>query len=860
MAYNAVAQADLDVVSNASDPASRTPSPQLRRANEFQPVPLNTTNLGGDGYMEPASEDSGLGRLGSVIRSIGTTNYEVLEEDDYEVAQPAMSPKSPDLPMRGSSIRQSLPLDQPTPDLQALQGAYVGNVERLERSAECLSSSSADIGSEIRRIDQEQKIRSGSSASNSIVDRNSGHSSYKHAPESQAPFSHSTRSRSASGSQLAQIVEPEHDHVHGEASDRIPTSAVLPPIYKPTQIQLDFGDQDHTDTVVGNDVGRPASVASNDTYQQARTLFTDFDGVHFVSDESGGPTRNVSLTRPPLARGSQPHEDPQVGEHMVYYPAPVPMMLNLPPRLSRNPNETAEREKRRTQLLNSVLPERRKPAGQNQDSESDLKRNKPLKDLPPQLRASVFFEPPTASVDIKVREASAGATFDSILDASARAPVTAFTDHPFAGQRGSDIYGNPGHKVSPDSAEYKTKRQSHRTFLSPKQTEHNAADAHEDTALRSDLDSESADGSGDESSEYDGSDRSYSENEGSQDEEDNDYMGTPNTLLAELQLRKQELQQRRRTFGNSVGMHSTLLELDAVAQRQKDQRQRKRVTLAWEGPDLDIHNDPDYEDVPLAMLYPERANASADARPLGLLEQRQQEENEPLSRRRARLRGEALPTPAPLRTRPSTVNFQPAADPDSGNEETLGQRQKRLRAKDRGSVAGQSDFTVEVLAELSQLNGQDERDEQDKENETLGQRRTRLQRESKLQNNLNPKTHRSRQSMADILRVRPATMALQPSHEPVVHRNSMDSRFLASQLSMHPAPFQFENMTSEFPRRPRHERANISELISRSNTFYSDAILGMNSLAYANPHHAKTRAAIESGQRDMINRWRQSVN
>ena len=91
-------------------------------------------------------------------------------------------------------------------------------------------------------------------------------------------------------------------------------------------------------------------------------------------------------------------------------------------------------------------------------------------------------------------------------------------------------------------------------------------------------------------------------------------------------------------------MHSTLLQLEAVAQKQSEHRRQRPVTLAWEDPDVHKHEEDEDEDVPLAVLFPEKANVPDQARPLGLMEKRELEESEPLSRRRARLRGEPSPS------------------------------------------------------------------------------------------------------------------------------------------------------------------------------------------------------------------------
>lgn len=824
--------------------------------------------------MKPASaaDDSSLRRLGSLIQSATDTSYEILEDDDYEPADPSrrsnslrqttvprpsarsLHSASPDPPLRSPSTDHPVPLSHPTPDLQSFQGAYVGNVERLERSAECLSSSLADIGSEIRKMDLDQKKCSPSSASDSVA---------------QGSIHAASRSRSASGSQLAQVPEPGHGLGYGEFPDRVPDVPMLPPIQLPANTQYGFSDQDQND-MMGAEGGmeRPLSAGSNDTFQQARTLFTDFDGVHFVSHDNGTElTRNVSLTKPPLATASESYKEPQTGENMVYYPAPVPMMLNLPPRLSHKP--AAERENRRTQLLGSIPLENRKSAPwlSEQDEEGvNDERGKATTDMPPHLRASVFFEQQASPVDVQVKQASAVATLESILDASARAPVTAFTDHPFAGHLGSEVYGRSRNKASKGVTEQKKKNKSRNTLVSnrhtlhpgpgensatvnalPKQTESGAADVHESTALRTDSDRDQA-----HSESTSGEDHSGSSDDDEQEGSDEElaYVGQPNTLLAELQMRKQELKQRQRTAANSVGLHTTLLELDAVAQKQSEHRRQKRVTLAWEGPDMDKAED-ETEDVPLAMLYPDKANLPDESRPLGLMEKRELEESEPLSRRRARLRGEAPPGPQPaLKTRPSTMTFRPVdgpVEPDSGDEgETLGQRLQRLKAKDQNSVAAQSDFATEVLAELGHLNEDDRTDKMENkippENETLAQRRARLQGEAKMQQKS---------------QLRPV------GYDPALHRNSMDPRLYGNRMAMHQAPSQFANVPSAgFPQHPGHAMANpYGHTTGHPNTFYSDAILGMNNLAYAmsGNYYQPPKPVIDPGQREIIDRWRQSI-
>lgn len=891
MAYNVVSQADLESASSATvSDASRGSSPQTRPTNAFQQLPMHTENTGDGSRMDPASlaDDSSMARLGSMMRSMTDTSYDMLEEDDdFEAADhstrsnslrraarldaSARSTKSasPDPPLRSPSTDHPVPLSHPTPGLQSLQGAYVGNVERLERSAECLSSSSADIGSEIRKMDQEQKRRSGSSSSSSIA-----------AAKSELP-----------PAEPAPLIDWMDTEPRYEIPDRAAFPPTLPHLQMSAYDQRGVNTQGQCDpTMNGNKIERPSTAASNDTYQQAKKLFSDFDGVHFVSSDNGQESfRNVSMTRPPLATGSESHKQPQTGENMVYYPAPVPMTLNLPPRLSRKP--AAEREKRRTQHLASVPLENRKSAARlsgHDQGGKDRRRSKPAAGLPPQLRASVFFEPPAASMDIERSQAPVTATLESILDASAHAPATAFTDHPFAGHIGSEVYGGASHRArSKGLADQRKKHRSRNTLVSNHHTfpagprrnsaafgesEVDVSGLNEATSLRNDTAGNEARSDDDSSSEDEDTDGSHSRNgqEREDGDEEPDYVGPPNTLLAELQMRKQELKQRRRIAANPVGLHSTLLELDTVAQKQSEHRRQKRITLAWESSNVKQPDDEDNEDVPLAVLYPDKANLPQGARPTGLIEKREMEEGEPLSRRRARLRGESpVESPGP-KTRASTMHFQHAAEPaEAGSEnegETLGQRLKRLKAKNRHSSAAESDFTTEVLAGLSHLNdgGEDDNKGQDaaQEDETLAQRRARLQEAAKSQSGIDPKPHNHRMSMAALSQVHRAPGSRQPSYGPVPHRNSRDPRLFKNRMPMqtssqhgpvHPAGYP---QCADYATTKPHGYAP-----SHPNTFYSDAILGANHLAYAASSSCPTapKSATEPGQQEMIDRWRRSV-
>ncbi|KAL3489371.1 hypothetical protein BJX62DRAFT_209327 [Aspergillus germanicus] len=872
MAYNAVSQQELD-----SDDDSRNPSPQ--------PQP---PHLGAD------PEDNSLGRMFQSMTTASYNNYTMAEEDEYVLtadprrsgtntnsanvsprrpsasAAPAPDPPAPVLvpdvsptedranlrtPTTENSNSNSVPLSHPTPGLQSLQGAYLHNVERLEKTAERLSLSSTDIGSEIRKMDLEQRRRSSST------------SNYTN--------SHSVQAGQPLTVSEQQALEdlPEHS-----TTTQQPIHSYLPPPPEPAAYPPKMNDQ------VG--IERPSSAASGDTYRQAKILFTDFDGVHFVPNGD----RRLSLTRPPLASRSEPYKQPQEGENMVFYPAPVPMMLNLPPRLSQRPDQT-EREKRRTQLLDIVSPENRKSAPwlSDQNQSNDRRRTKQPADLPPQLRASVFFEPPSASLDIDPAQTSAVATLDSILDASTTAPVTAFTDHPFAGPVGSEVYGSSRHgkdvagqrkKQRPKSTLALGQRSSNSNLRSSTlavntmypTSEAQAADTHETTSLRR-HDRESGTDTEDDSES--GTESSSGEDDSEEEEEDEShYIGPPATLLAELEKRKHDLKHRRRTAGNAVGMHSTLLELEAVAAKQSEHRRQKPVALAWETPDAHNNDEDEDEDVPLGMLFPDKAQAADEARPLGLMEKREMEESEPLSRRRARLRGE--PLPQPLEQRPMTMHSQAPQGPfafppedESGDEgETLGQRLRRLKGHERNVSKANTDFTTELLAEFDNLKDDENKDKENEpsqEDESLAQRRARLKKEADAKRNSGLKIPRYRRSMADVLHARrPTTAGHQSLQQEVPNANGspgqLNHRMSMQQLPVSAGPPKTAGGYSQYQAPSMVGPYGYG--MAHPNTFYSDAILGKGHLSYAMPnnfHPNAVRQGAEPGQRELIDRWRQSI-
>ena len=646
----------------------------------------------------------------------------------------------------------------------------------------------------------------------------------------------------------------------------------------------------------------PDRPRSTDTFREAEIAFKDFDGVHFSPDtneiveidEEGREVRRVSarnssgglsweaasLLRTPRASQLPPPEPPP-DEGMVYYPAPVPRMLNLPKRLSQLPAASVQ-AKRRSQVLGQLPPEARAsgpwlPQGKLNEN-SGVQRSgsrhsrgssgalpKPflsermsdnVSNLPPQLRANMFFEHQPIQQDIEIKSESAVATLDSILEASATAPVHAFVDHPYAGDVRKSVYSaertarrstNSAAPGSPESQKKTKKRRSSgfgallkrasssdeltrtskkngsRTSLLTDLGNMKLKKRKSQMSLGDDLDreQEAVRTPGDHLNEHDlqsgllpspqnasspNDERRLSRpatalsvrfedteqvQDGAKDEEeDEDLDGgeptfvQPSTLLAELQVRKAQQKSRSKTAATAFpnGMHSTLLQLDAVEEISKRKRKQQRIALAWEDPHqraLEADLDQDDEDVPLGMLFPGKDGKNhrqvGDGRdwdrPMGLMEKREMEDNEPLASRRNRLRGESpskgrAPSPDKrLGVLPNGSQLhlagQPDASPileqgdDEGEGETLAQRLKLMKTKEALDTAisdvapkeGErptSTFTDDVMSQFGGLDVKDQEKDTDlgaqkkpaaspdlgpEEEETLGQRRARLQRE-----------------------------------------------------------------------------------------------------------------------------------
>ncbi|KAI0908550.1 hypothetical protein F4824DRAFT_353169 [Ustulina deusta] len=615
----------------------------------------------------------------------------------------------------------------------------------------------------------------------------------------------------------------------------------------------------------------PNSAGSDGTFEQAERAFADFDGAHCspdvdaedsvnfqtlfaspmmespfnpsiepesVSEENEGESSRplISLPIGPPTVRPKSYLNPETGEMMLYYPARVPMMLNLPQKLSKKPKPQV-RNARKSQVLSAMPNANRQssaswvpelhpeplldplgpvmndlnptvhPSSKETNNNSSVavpaqdesqfpveshvqinesgnrmsripmtspnKRRSQLPDLgnlPPQLRASAYFELPSQVPTIQLKNGSATSTLDDILNASASAPVSAFTDHAFAGSLGAEVYGTDKkrkshmkrastaelHEPKNRSSIFHLRKPSALSRHSDSQDERRGADSIENNEERQRT-----------SASINGEPVQDGEEKDKESEEGLTYHGPPTTLLAELQMRKQQQKLRTRpaTTAFPNGMHSTLLELDKVAEVEHQARKGKRVNLAWEDPNSHPAGEDEDEDTPLGLLLASKGQDTGligvtpgAPRPLGLMERRDMEDNEPLSIRRNRLQGrEAGPIQrmtlarglnlAPALRAPSPQLRVVTPDGDEIEGETLGDRMRRLRSRDDNNPLPQhrpvsSSFSAELLSQLGDAFKEEEPETKDppkekgnsqvpptEEGETLGQRRLRLQAE-----------------------------------------------------------------------------------------------------------------------------------
>ena len=942
MAYASVAQTEHETTYNGNNDLQAA-SPTSPTLPEFAHRPLSSTFeeiSGAVSVIDPTAKDSqnGSGGFGNILRSISSSShsYEVVEDDDHEddLATPRKlnfsnvpphQPLHPDAhesstsseqrPVRTASVSRHLPLNHPIPDLQSMQGAYVKNVERLEESAERLSMTSS-LEDELHRTRSAQRrverTASGASSnasrharpsrqfstssySNSIIGVNRDARTGGYAPSgyitspigsirsgswAQNGSMHRCTSRS---SRLAQGAhEPELEGRPLDMGEVVPDRSA---IERPNEA---FEED------------RRVTSASYQAYNQRDDPFADFDGSHYNGRHSldRSSLRRISLQHPPLARDSKAYREAQPGEKMIYYPAPVPVMLNLPNRLSKA--NFGDREKRRTQALSGIPDEMRKSAAwlSTEDVNSPDKRN--LAVLPPQLRASAFFDQQSTSANIELKNGSAVQTLDSILDAAAHAPVSAFTDHPIVGHLGREVYGTE--KASRRSIhmdkEAKTKRRnSLSNMLKSRKSNgdlegkrHGRITSRESKAL------EQEDGlSGDELEQAAAHSIAPGEDEtvptavdGEDDDEDAEssssehrpgFSGAPTTLLAELQMRKEAQKQRNRTAADAFpnGMHSTLLELDAVTQLQQKSRKQKHVTLAWEDHDAADRQNFDDDDVPLAVLFPEKERPNhQDHRPMGLMEKKEREDNEPLSHRRARLRGEPVILPRAQSLAASQTNKQEddsskykvdlpgmSSDLDEPEQETLAQRRKRMKEEKERVTAG--NFASDVASQLG-LDTAEKLAEPPKTpeaEETLGQRRARLKEEAAKASAAGPQIR----TLADVLQAHPVgarqisseSQQSRPGQLPRLNTfgpaksstTQLNTGFSMPQLPAHMATLPYYNHTPYM-----NPAANGSARMLNGAAFGTNGHYGYGPGMQLDPMNGPP---LDPQQRALIDRWRQGI-
>ncbi|MCJ1328787.1 hypothetical protein MMC10_005464 [Thelotrema lepadinum] len=820
------------------------------------------------------------------------------------------------------SRADSVTLSHPTPGSSSLNGSNLANIERLELSAQRLSLSE-DIGEELRKLQDLQKqadsrkssVRaarqfSTNSQQNSIVNVNSvarsgGFSpeAYVASPTGSIMSPYSLQSAKSQGSMpksedASRSLEPAKE---GRPLD-FPPSPDLKVLTVRNSTEQDSNrvreeeDSHLKEPPQNKDTDRPNSAASGDTFRRAHDAFADFDGVHIpsdtpeIEDENHGLLKREASLSPPPDEGydddSQVAYIPPDHEELVYYPAPVPMMLSLPAKLSKGPS-AADIAKRRSAILRGAHEASQSDSnlGAFQEHEEDgmggTSRKRASK-VPSQLRASAYFDQGPLHHDLQIIGGSATQTLESILDHSTYAPVTAFTDHPMIGREGAEVY-NSGKASNNQKSTFakrgstqppKPKRRGNSFFAFGAKLRGISKPAEEEEPMEADEGQDSHD-------------QAAEEQEQEEDEDDEVPLERPATLLAELQIRKAQQKQRNRTAATAFpnGMHSTLLQLDAVAQVQKQARKQKQISLAWEATG-DADEDPD-EDVPLGVLFPGSKQQHEDDvarypedRPLGLLAQRNLEEQEPLSQRKSRLHGMQSSTRLTNQKHPSVLNLgsKGIADPPQleDEEETLGQRRRRLRGD---QAPGQprplsSDFASEVLSQFGVGKEQEKKNQMQSKTpdpeETLGQRKKRLQaekaRQATAQGGIQPaygaapaQQHRS---MADLLQSNPVGPR-QISHANIPG-TSPSGLINVGQRPRHASTFQQPTMEYQPTPLVRSKTDQQPQSIQYPNPmaqyaqFYGNNV---NAAGVGGQYYPvmPEQPPLHPQQRAMIDRWRQSV-
>lgn len=667
-------------------------------------------------------------------------------------------------------------------------------------------------------------------------------------------------------------------------------------------------------------------------FEQSQQLFEDFDGQHInetppaereveilpqVRPELGKRKSTATLLSPTETKFERPksYADPLTGQQMVFYPAPVPSMLQLPPKLSQRPNAQA-RAKRHTQVLASA-PAARPEHGRNKSAvwlpdvgdeglgdkrksfmdvdlsaasasaparPKDTRRNMTQAMLPEHLRANEYFEQMAPAQVVEIKEQSAVKTLDDILDASAHAPVSAFTDHAFAGHLGSEIYGSDHRKTRTKSQLFGSgsglldpegkEKENKKPILGKRASSFFGLVNRSEDALGGDRKSTLGilgrgkspvyDVVGEKSPTLQRDDAREHQSEDEDEEEEQRemdgryaedvYTGAPTTLLAELQLRKQQAKQRTQPTCLPNGFRTTLLEMDAVAQVESKTRKGKRVTLAWQDQAIvqqEREQESEDEEVPLGMLFPEQARRQKDnsVRPMGLMERRELEDNEPLSKRRERLLGkQPLMRPAVVKRASTMMNFPTNNSGETFTPAASVSQINFLGGSDTGALPGARPLSEELSQELIGRFGTPEPKieaaaEVPEEEETLGQRRKRLIAEREARDkevrsgtpdqDAGPRpVIKQRRSMADVLQAHPArTPSPGIQQHPGLHTRRSSQDLLKRPLSQNrlssmnrlsanlaaPPPSHSRTNSTEFPHlaaieKERKQKAQIAQM------------------------------------------------
>jgi hypothetical protein len=651
----------------------------------------------------------------------------------------------------------------------------------------------------------------------------------------------------ADAAAAADDTRQEHDW------GNIPASAQLHNMGTPhSQQQQHHSEEDiHPALRVHN---RPSSAAGD--------IFKDFDGVHYSPDSAQLPPptaqsqpehRNYAdQRRQSYATHNTPSESSR-DSRLVYYPAPVPAVLNLPPLMtkdSRAHNRLTKMQKRAShQVLSGATPP---GGGDNSNGTGNNRRSvaphdawaattpttpgngaehaahhhhneKRLSNLPPALRASAFFDsmqPTPQIMQGDLRDSSAVATLDSILDASANAPPAAFTDHPMTGADATTLLPPPRNEYRNSVAMTVTLHPGESLPASEVGEDNDHAPLR--TSRSFEVPSNPTEGA------------------------------LPTTLLAELESRKQQQKSRNRTAASAfpTGIRSTLLELDAVAQVQAQSRRQKRTTLAWEDPD-DAGNGDD-EDVPLGMLYqgssarPQHRGGKDEDVPLGLLMQKQMEDSEPLSRRRERLKGAH-----------GTATSAPKIPPVEGieEEETLAARMKRLKEekeKEKDSIKnkrvstfgdGGLDLNFDSPTAASQP----------AEEETLAQRRKRLREEEERRR----LAEEARSVQAEVRKRNSMATLLQQQQ---MLGTGMIGRSTPMLPNQRPQSGLIQQAGVPHMLRPQMNMGNMPQMGMMNGGMGGAMGMGMMGGGMAqNQMMTPQEIAMNSKQREMVERWRASV-